>query len=52
MANAGIRGDAPFHEMTFDQWNSVLNVDLPGQFLCARETIREFNGRSVVRVSG
>ena len=40
--NAGLQRDAAFHEMTFDQWNLVINVNLTGQFLCAREAIREF----------
>lgn len=40
--NAGLQRDAPFHEMTLDQWNVVINVNLTGQFLCAREAIREF----------
>lgn len=48
VANAGIQRDAPFHEMTLDQWNSVLNVNLTGQFLCAREAVREFNRRGVI----
>ena len=47
VANAGIQRDAPFHEMTLDQWNMVLNVNLTGQFLCAREAITEFNRRGV-----
>lgn len=40
--NAGLQRDAAFHEMTLDQWNLVVNVNLTGQFLCAREAIREF----------
>lgn len=40
--NAGLQKDAPFTEMTLDQWNYVLGVNLTGQFLCAREAIREF----------
>ena len=40
--NAGLQRDAKFHEMTFDQWNTVISVNLTGQFLCAREAIREF----------
>jgi len=39
--NAGLQRDAPFHEMTLDQWNKVINVNLTGQFLCAREAIIE-----------
>jgi glucose 1-dehydrogenase len=45
--NAGLQRDAPFTEMTLDQWNFVLNVNLTGQFLCAREAIREFVRRGV-----
>jgi glucose 1-dehydrogenase len=42
VANAGIQRDARFHEMTLDQWNRVLAVNLTGQFLCCREGVREF----------
>ena len=47
VANAGIQRDAPFHEMTLDQWNRVLGVNLTGQFLCAREAVREFRRRGM-----
>ncbi|MGB4770138.1 MAG: SDR family oxidoreductase [Chitinophagaceae bacterium] len=46
--NAGLQKDAAFHEMTIDQWNTVIDVNLTGQFLCAREAIREFLRRGVV----
>ena len=46
--NAGLQKDAPFDEMTVDQWNIVINVNLTGQFLCAREAVREFKRRGVV----
>lgn len=45
--NAGIQIDARFEEMTLDQWNRVLAVNLTGQFLCAREAVREFKRRGV-----
>jgi len=45
--NAGLQKDAPFEEMSLDQWNFVLSVNLTGQFLCAREAIREFLRRGV-----
>jgi glucose 1-dehydrogenase len=48
VANAGLQRDAPFHEMTLEQWQTVLGVNLTGQFLCAREAIREFLRRGVV----
>jgi glucose 1-dehydrogenase len=46
--NAGLQKDAPFHEMTIGQWNTVIDVNLTGQFLCAREAIREFLRRGVI----
>jgi glucose 1-dehydrogenase len=46
--NAGLQRDAAFHDMTLAQWNTVLNVNLTGQFLCARAAIREFLRRGVV----
>lgn len=48
VANAGIQRDAPFDQMSLDQWNKVLEVNLTGQFLCAREAIREFKRRGVI----
>ncbi len=47
--NAGLQRDAPLHEMTLDQWNKVLSVNLTGQFLCTREAVREFRRRGVVK---
>ncbi len=46
--NAGLQRDAPFASMTLAQWNTVLGVNLTGQFLCARAAIREFLRRGVV----
>ncbi len=40
--NAGLQRDAKFDEMTLAQWQLVIDVNLTGQFLCAREVIREF----------
>jgi len=45
--NAGLQQDAPFHELALAQWNKVLAVNLTGQFLCAREAVREFMRRGV-----
>ena len=47
--NAGLQMDAPFEEMTLAQWNTVIGVNLTGQFLCAREAVREFKRRGVVK---
>ncbi len=32
VANAGLQRDAPFEEMTLAQWNTVINVNLTGNF--------------------
>ncbi|MET7885602.1 SDR family oxidoreductase [Streptomyces avermitilis] len=48
VANAGLQRDAPVTEMTMAQWQKVLDVNLTGQFLCAREAAKEFMRRGVV----
>lgn len=47
VANAGIQIDHPLHEMPLDAWQKVLDVNLTGQFLCARESIKEFLKRGM-----
>ncbi len=51
VANAGIQRDARFEDMTLDQWNRVIGVNLTGQFLCAREAVKEFKRRGLHQVS-
>jgi len=46
--NAGLQRDAAFQTMTLAQWTTVLNVNLTGQFLCARAAVTEFLRRGVV----
>ncbi len=46
--NAGLQRDAAFHEMSLADWNTVISVNLTGQFLCAREAVNEFMRRGVV----
>jgi glucose 1-dehydrogenase len=45
--NAGLQQDAPLENMTLKQWDKVIGVNLTGQFLCAREAVREFKRRGV-----
>lgn len=45
--NAGLQKDARFHDMTLGEWNHVMDINLTGQFLCAREAIKEFLRRGV-----
>ena len=42
VANSGLQKDAPIAELTLEQWNTVINVNLTGQFLCARAALRQF----------
>ena len=46
--NAGIQKDAAFVDMTLEQWQKVIDVNLTGLFLCAREAVKEFLKRGVV----
>ncbi|MFB7370730.1 SDR family oxidoreductase [Streptomyces sp. NPDC056222] len=48
VANAGLQRDARFTDMTLAQWQKVIDVNLTGQFLCAREAVKEFRRRGVV----
>ncbi len=45
--NAGLQQDAPLAEMTLAQWQKVIDVNLTGQFLCAREAVKEFRRRGM-----
>jgi glucose 1-dehydrogenase len=49
VANAGLQMDSPIDQMTLKQWQTVININLTGQFLCAREAVREFKRRGVVK---
>jgi glucose 1-dehydrogenase len=45
--NSGKQNDAMLDEMTLEQWNDVIGVNLTGQFLCSREAIRLFKKQGV-----
>lgn len=45
--NAGIQIDYPLHEMPFNAWQKVMDVNLTGHFLCAREALKEFIRRGI-----
>ena len=47
VSNAGLQRDSPYCTMTLDQWNTVIGVNLTGQFLCTREAAREFMRRGL-----
>ena len=47
VANAGLQRDSALVNMTMAQWNTVLNVNLTGQWMCARAAAKEFLRRGV-----
>jgi len=47
--NAGLQKDARFEDLTVEAWDLVMNVNLKGQFLCAREAVRVFKRQGVRR---
>jgi len=47
--NAAIQLNANVDEMTLEQWQSVIDVNLTGMFLCAREAIRTFKRQGIDR---
>lgn len=47
--NAAIQLNAPVDQMTLDQWRRVIDVNLTGMFLCARESIRAFKRQGINR---
>jgi len=47
--NAAIQLNANVDEMTLEQWQGVIDVNLTGMFLCAREAIRAFKRQGIDR---
>lgn len=45
LANSGLQKDAPITEMSLKDWNTVIGVNLTGQFLCARSALRQFKAQ-------
>jgi len=43
--NAGTQTESPTHEMSMDDYDRVLAVNLRGAFLCSREAVRHFLDR-------
>jgi len=46
--NAGLQRDSAFVDMSLDDWQKVIDINLTGQFLCAREAAREFLRRGII----
>lgn len=47
VANSGLQRDAAITDMTLEQWNTVIGVNLTGQFLCSRSALKIFNRQGV-----
>jgi glucose 1-dehydrogenase len=45
VANSGVQKDAAIADMSLEDWNTVIDVNLTGQFLCAREAVRRFRAQ-------
>lgn len=50
VCNAGITRFAPFLEMSEDDWNIVVDVDLKGTFLCGQAVARHMVGRKYGKI--
>ncbi len=46
VSNSGVQKDAAIGEMTLADWNTVIGINLTGQFLCAREAVKRFRAQS------
>jgi len=47
VSNAGLQRDAAVTEMTLEQWNTVIGVNLTGAFLCCRAAARAMIAQGV-----
>jgi len=45
--NAGFQRNAPLDRMTLAEWQAVIDTNLTGQFLCAREAVRAFKRQGI-----
>ncbi len=50
--SAGVGGSAPLLDMTTDEWDRVMSVNLRGAFICLRECARAMNdGGAIVAIA-
>jgi glucose 1-dehydrogenase len=47
--NSALQLNAPVDQMTYAQWQRVINVNLGGVFLCSRESVRLFKKQGIDR---
>lgn len=46
VSNSGIQKDVAIADMSLDDWNAVIDLNLTGQFLCGREAVRRFRAQN------
>ncbi|MEH3104103.1 MAG: glucose 1-dehydrogenase [Sphingomonas phyllosphaerae] len=45
VSNSGVQKDAAIADLSLADWNAVIDINLTGQFLCAREAVRRFRAQ-------
>lgn len=45
VSNSGVQKDAAVADMSLKDWNTVIDINLTGQFLCAREAVKRFRAQ-------
>ncbi len=48
--SAGLLTESPLADMTLDQWNETLSIDLSGVFLCCREVVPQMRDQKWGRI--
>lgn len=46
VSNSGVQKDAAIADMSLADWNTVIDINLTGQFLCVREAVRRFRAQA------
>src|SRR5690554_7726409 len=47
ISNAGIQKDAPFTEMTFEEWDQVIQTNLSGAFMASQAAAKAFMSQGI-----
>lgn len=48
--NAGLTRDAMLHKMTLEQWDTVINANLKGMFLCTQQVLADMRERQYGKI--
>jgi len=49
--NAGVLSYAPFGQLTDEQWDKVIDTNLKGQFMCAREALKIMSKGKIINIA-